>query len=179
MVEVNGPNGQSADPSHERAKKSWPNYCKRHAFLFVACSLLTRFIDAAQVTPQWAVAVMPSGAEFSLEIAADPAKRQLGYMYREHVGPREGMLFLFDSPDHHGIWMKNCKTALDIIWLNSAFRVVDMDRNAQPCPAEGACPSRFPAKPARYVLEVAGGTAEHEKLQLGDRLVILAEPPLP
>ena len=48
---------------------------------------------------EWAVAVFPSGAEFSLEIAADDDTRALGYMFRDKVGPREGMLFLFETAD--------------------------------------------------------------------------------
>lgn len=132
---------------------------------------------AAQ-TPEWAVAVFPSGTEFNLEIAAEPGKRALGYMFRERVGPNEGMLFIFDAADRHGIWMKNCKVALDIIWLDEQWRVVEIARNRQPCPESGECSSVSPFRPARYVLEVAAGVTAKEGLEPGDTLVILSEPAL-
>ncbi len=128
--------------------------------------------------PQWAVAIFPSGAEFSLEIAATDGQRRLGYMFREEVPADEGMLFLFGATDRHGIWMKNCRVPLDIIWLDEDFRVVEIAAGAQPCPADGPCPSMQPMRASRYVLEVAGGRAAEEKLTQGDLVIIHAEPPL-
>jgi uncharacterized membrane protein (UPF0127 family) len=130
-------------------------------------------------TPDWAVAVFPSGAEFTLEIAADPETRQRGYMYREHVGSAEGMLFIFATSVRHGIWMKNCKVALDIVWLDEGLRVVDIAADFKPCPAEGECVARQPMADARYVLEVAAGRTTQEGLRRGDSIVVLSEPELP
>ena len=79
------------------------------------------------------VAVLPSGEEFSLELAIDPEKRALGYMFREVVGPNEGMLFIFETVDRHGIWMKNCKVPLDLIWLDDRLRVLEVAPDQQPC----------------------------------------------
>ncbi len=140
--------------------------------------LLAAVPAAGSEAPEWAVAVFPSGTEFTLEIAATPRERMVGYMYREKVGKNEGMLFLFDATDRHGIWMKNCRVPLDIIWLDEQFRVLEIAENAQPCPAEGACPSMEPMVAARYVLEIAGGRAAEEKLARGDVLIIHSEPPL-
>lgn len=123
----------------------------------------------------WAVAIFPSGAEFSLEIAADPLSRARGYMYRESVGEREGMLFIFDEADRHGIWMMNCKVPLDIIWLDEAFRIVEIVHDLQPCEPDKPCPSALPLKPARYVIEVAGGTAARLDLQTGARIEVLSD----
>ena len=133
---------------------------------------------SAEPPPDWAVAVFPSGAEFSLEIAATPGQRRIGYMYREEIPASAGMLFLFDSTERHGIWMKNCRVPLDIIWLDKSFRVTEIFADAAPCPADGACPSMEPMQTADYVLEVAAGRAAEEKLRPGDLIVIHAEPPL-
>ena len=146
----------------------------------VIAGLLLALSSAAQsAVPDWAVAVFPSGREFGLEIAADPADRQRGYMFREHVGPNEGMLFIFETSRPHGFWMKNCKVALDLIWLDERFRVVDLALRLPPCPEEGECPMIQPLRAARYVLEVAGGTVDAEGLRRGQRLVIMSEPALP
>lgn len=147
--------------------------------LLLLVGLLLPAVPAAgSEAPEWAVAVFPSGTEFTLEIAATPRERMVGYMYRETVGRNEGMLFLFDATDRHGIWMKNCRVALDIIWLDEQFRVLEIAENAQPCPEEGPCPSMEPMVAARYVLEIAAGRAAEEKLARGDALIIHSEPAL-
>ena len=144
----------------------------------VLASVVVALLAACTVagTTEWKVAVFPSGAEFSLEIAADDAARMRGYMFRDRVGPHEGMLFLFDEPGHHAIWMKNCKVSLDIIWLDAAFRVVEIAHDLQPCPEQGPCPSSIPMRSASYVLEVAGGTARREGLEPENVIVLLEEP---
>jgi uncharacterized membrane protein (UPF0127 family) len=130
-------------------------------------------------TPHWAVAVLPSGEEFSLELAIDPAKRALGYMYREEVGPNEGMLFIFETVERHGIWMKNCKVALDLVWLDERLRVLEVAPDQQPCDPNDRCPTVQPLKAARYVLEVSAGNAQRHGLVPGARLVMLTELPSP
>ena len=144
----------------------------------IAILLFSVLPAVASDAPAWAVAVFPSGAEFSLEIAATDRERQLGYMFREDVPANEGMLFLFGETERHSIWMKNCRVALDIIWLDDNFRVVEVAVGAQPCPAEGPCPSLQPMHASRYVLEIAAGRTAEEKLVRGDLVIIHSEPPL-
>ena len=151
---------------------------------FLAAALLLdalgpQAVPAAVGIPKWAVAIMPSGADYSLEIAADAASRERGYMFREKVGPREGMLFIFDHSGRYGFWMKNCKASLDILWLDERLRIVDMALNRPPCPEDGNCPSIEPIGPSRYVLEFAAGVAVKHKLKRGDRIFIVSEPAIP
>jgi uncharacterized membrane protein (UPF0127 family) len=150
---------------------------KRRGFI-VTLALVAALPSVTAQAPEWAVAIFPSGTEFSLEIAAEPNKRALGYMFREHVGPNEGMLFIFEVAERHGIWMKNCKVALDIIWLDEQLRVVEIASNRQPCPEQGECSSVAPFRPARFVLEVAGGVTAKEGLEPGDTVIVLSEPAL-
>lgn len=161
-----------------------------HLFNFVDASMRVgrvAFVSAliclgsapAFAAPDWAVAVFPSGKEFTLEIASDPQSRATGYMFRESIGSNEGMLFIFDEPGPYTFWMKNCKVSLDIIWLDENLRVVHIARDQMPCPEDGDCPSVGPMRSARYVIEVAAGTAKREGLESGDRVTILAEPALP
>ena len=102
-----------------------------------------------------AVAVLPSGAEFTLEIAADAESRARGYMFRESVGPREGMWFVFEAAGRHGIWMKNCRVSLDLVWLDGSRRVavataIGTPYDAPPCAS---------AVRARSSAEIASGAA--------------------
>jgi uncharacterized protein len=150
---------------------------KSFGLTMLALAAIATLAEAAPA-PRWAVGVLPSGHEFALEVAADDATRGRGYMGRESVGRRDGMLFIFDASDRHSFWMKNCKVALDIVWLDSDERVVWIEANRKPCPADGECPSIVPAAPARYVVEFAAGTVATESLKLGDALVVLSDPPL-
>lgn len=128
--------------------------------------------------PKWAVAVLPSGHEFSLEVAADDESRIRGYMYRDRVGPREGMIFVFDQVGRHGIWMKNCRVSLDVVWLDERLRVLHVEERLAPCPEKGACPTHMPPQPSRYVLEFAAGTVREEKLAIGQSVIVLSDPAL-
>lgn len=136
------------------------------------------FAAAAAAAPRFAVAVFPGGAEFALEVAADPESRARGLMFREHIGANEGMIFLFDEPGRHGMWMKNCRVALDLVWLDASWRVVHVAADQRPCPADGPCPIVEPMRSARYVLEFAAGTARRERLEVGDTIAIVADPPI-
>jgi hypothetical protein len=135
-------------------------------------------LAAPAPAPRWAVAILPSGHSFSLEVAADDASRARGYMGRESVGPREGMIFVFDDESLHAFWMKDCKTSLDMVWLDTQGHVVWIAANRKPCPATGDCPSIAPPSPSRYVVEFAAGTASKESLKPGDAIVVLSDPPL-
>lgn len=145
----------------------------------VGCCTIASYAAATESPrPRWAVAVLPSGHEFALEVAADDASRARGYGGREKIGPREGMIFIFDRDDRHSFWMKDCKVALDIIWLDGNGRVVWVAAQQSPCPPSGTCPSIVPPSPGRYVLEFAAGTAASESLRHGDSVVVLSDPPL-
>lgn len=135
--------------------------------------------EALARVPPWATAVLPSGASFSLEVVADDASRARGYMGRDRVGPLEGMLFWYPEPGRFAFWMKNCRVPLDIVWLDSALRVVHVVAEARPCSPGEDCPLHEPPREARYVLEFAGGTAGKHGLGVGSTVVILADPPFP
>ena len=124
-----------------------------------------------------AVAVLPNGSSFTLEVADDPESRRVGYMNRDAVGPAAGMLFVFEEDDVHPMWMKNCKVGLDMVWLDAAHRVVEIAADRKPCPAEGECPSILPTATSRYVVEFAAGTAARESLRVGDAITVLRSPP--
>ncbi len=86
------------------------------------------------------------------EIADTPEKRERGLMYREGLKKDEGMLFVFPEENYYSFWMKNMKFPIDIIWIDGDYRIVHMERDAQPC--LDLCRSYSPKEKAKYVLEV-------------------------
>jgi len=102
------------------------------------------------------------------EIARSEGERARGLMFRETLGPAEGMFFVFDQQLRHSFWMKNMNFPLDLIWINQDKVIVDITRDAQPC--AGSCESLAPVDAAKYVLEVNAGFALKNNIQTGDRI---------
>jgi hypothetical protein len=76
------------------------------------------------------------------------------------------MIFRFGTADFHGIWMKNCKFPIDILWLDEERRVVHVAEAVPPCKAE-PCPVYNPMRKASWVIELNAGQAGREKAVLG------------
>ncbi len=112
---------------------------------------------------------LPSGNQILAELADTSAKRRLGLMFREHLAKNQGMLFIFDNEKQHGIWMKNCRIPLDILWLSAKQQVVHLQNSAIPCRSD-PCPIYSPTKKALYVLEIKAGLIQEENIRVGDLL---------
>ena len=113
--------------------------------------------------------VFPDGFVVHVEVVADEEMRAQGLMYRDHLDPDKGMLFVFPRDDVFSFWMKNTRIPLDMIWIDANHRLVGLKENVPPCRVPD-CPSYGPGVVARYVLEVAGGEAAKHNLKVGDAL---------
>ena len=113
--------------------------------------------------------ILPDGIVVSVEIAADDETRAQGLMYRDHIDPGKGMLFVFPRDDVFSFWMKNTRIPLDMIWIDANRRIAGIKENVPPCRVDD-CPSYGPGVIARYVLEVGGGEAAKHGLKVGDVL---------
>lgn len=111
-----------------------------------------------------------AGERYQVEIAADDATRARGLMFRDTLPDGTGMLFIHDREEPQAYWMKNTRIPLDILYFDSALKLVSQQRNVPPCSAGNACPSYPSQRPARYVLELNAGEAERLKLENGTEL---------
>lgn len=110
------------------------------------------------------------GKRYVVEIADDEAERAQGLMFRDELPADHGMLFLHDREEPLAYWMKNTKIPLDILYFDTARRLVSQQRDVPPCTLGDACPP-YPSKaPARYVLELNAGQAKALKLRDGAEL---------
>jgi uncharacterized membrane protein (UPF0127 family) len=80
-----------------------------------------------------------------------------------------GVLLVFRGSGFHGIWMKNCRFPIDIIWIDEERRVVHVAENVPPCRSD-PCPSYEPLRRASYVLEVNAGQARQDGATVGATL---------
>jgi uncharacterized membrane protein (UPF0127 family) len=112
---------------------------------------------------------LKEGTTITAELAVSKHERQRGLMYRDGLGKGERMLFVFDEEDKYPFWMKNVNFPIDIIWINSDFRVVDA-QTAVPCTDH--CRNYLPEYPAMYVLEVPAGFADAHGIETGSPIDI-------
>jgi hypothetical protein len=111
--------------------------------------------------------ILADGFVVSVEIAADPETRAQGLMYRDHIDPDKGMIFVFGRDDVFTFWMKNTRIPLDMIWIDANRRVAGIMENVPPCKVDD-CPTYGPGVVARYVLELGGGEAKKHNMKVGD-----------
>ena len=92
---------------------------RRHALqpTFVAAALATVFAAACHDTRPAVVVQPKTGAAVAVyvEVADTPDTQTRGLMYRAHLAPDDGMIFLFDREQNHSFWMKNTSLPLDML----------------------------------------------------------------
>jgi uncharacterized membrane protein (UPF0127 family) len=112
---------------------------------------------------------LPDGAVVRAEVMRTEQDMRRGMMFRESLAPNRGMLFIHGSPGKYPYWMYQVKVPLDIIWLDSRKRVVEISENTPPCTTAEAsqCPNYGGNHEALIVLELAGGVARKHGIQTG------------
>jgi len=137
------------------------SYCRA-----VLTAALLLGVSAASAEPAVIPLTLPSGKVLQVEVMVSDQDRAMGLMFRPSLPSDRGMLFLFETPDFHGIWMKNCKFPIDILWLDETKHVVHVAEKVPPCKAE-PCPVYTPLRRASWVVELNAGRARREGAAVG------------
>jgi len=107
---------------------------------------------------------------FNVRLATTEADRVQGLSGVDKLSSDEGVLMVFD--DAHtdtGIWMKDMKIPIDIIWMNNDKKVIYIVMDASP--ELGESKTFRPNSVAKYVLEVPAGTAKKSAIKIGDTAI--------
>jgi uncharacterized membrane protein (UPF0127 family) len=140
-------------------------------------------------------AVKIGGKTFFLEVVADDASRMRGLGGRTDIPPDGGMLFVFPTLQDNnrgGFVMRDCFTDIDIIFLDSAGRVITMHEMKKEDPrgtypnegAEGEMSNdvyekrlkKYPSRyPYHFVIELKGGTLPSLAVKEGDKIALPIE----
>ncbi|AHY47399.1 protein of unknown function (DUF192) [Rubrobacter radiotolerans] len=105
--------------------------------------------------------------ELRAEIADTDATRAQGLMFRESLGERCGMLFVYPSERELSFWMRNTLIPLSIAYIDSEGRIVDLQDME---PLDDEPPNYASAEPAQYALEVNEGFFRENGVRVGDRV---------
>jgi uncharacterized membrane protein (UPF0127 family) len=84
-------------------------------------------------------------------------------MYRAHLAPDTGMLFLFDRESVQTFWMKNTLIPLDMIFISADHKIAGIVYDAEP----QTLSVRSVVDPSQYVLEIGGGLSAQLGLRAG------------
>jgi hypothetical protein len=101
-----------------------------------------------------------------VEVARNPAERNLGLMYRKSLGKNKGMLFVFDEEKKQTFVMKNTYIPLDMIFISRDMRIEGWVENATPLSQQQYAID----KPSQYVLEVNAFFCKDQGIATGDEI---------
>jgi hypothetical protein len=139
------------------------------AILTIASAItLTALPARSQGTPQPKLPTMELRAGMHViqaELASTAASRQLGLMWRQVMGPNEGMLFVFEAPGPQCFWMKNTLLPLSIAFLADDGTIVNI-ADMKPLDETSHCSAR----PVRFALEMHQGWFAKRGFKAGSKI---------
>ncbi|MEM0148032.1 MAG: DUF192 domain-containing protein [Candidatus Micrarchaeaceae archaeon] len=99
-------------------------------------------------------------------IADTWVKRMLGLMYFENLPINTCMLFIFGNESLHEIWMHGMLFSIDVLWIDSNMKIIDIQENLPPCKGIN-CKIYKPCKPSKYIIELEAGYIKKNKIKKG------------
>ena len=105
-------------------------------------------------------------ATFTIRVARTDAERRQGLSGTAKLDDSQAMILAFPGDNRWGVWMKDMRYPIDIIWLNESKWVVDVRRNVKP---ESYPTTYRPGIDARYVVEVKAGAVDRHRITIGSR----------
>jgi uncharacterized protein len=96
------------------------------------------------------------------EVANTFDTRAQGLMFRNYLGPSEGMLFVFPLSDTHCMWMKNTLIPLSVAFMDEKGKIITI-AEMRPQTENSHCA----AAPAKFALEMSGGWFSAKNIRPG------------
>lgn len=114
---------------------------------------------------------LPGGKIIHVETRTSEMEMMRGMMFRTSLAPDRGMLYVHKTPGLYSYWTYQYEIPLDMIWMDTGHRIVEIVENAQPCHVKASeCPRFGGTKVSRYHLELAAGMAGKYGIEVGQRL---------
>ncbi len=102
--------------------------------------------------------------KYSVEIAETQEEKEKGLSNRKELKENEGMLFVYDKPQHLSFWMKDTEIPLDIIFISEDLEVISVHQG------KPMSEDLIEEDDAQYVLEVNqnSGIKPEDELEFED-----------
>lgn len=105
------------------------------------------------------------------EVAKSGWQKTKGLMFRDSLAKNAGLLMRFEKESRPGIWMPFMRFPIDIIFISSDRRVVDVKEKALPISRHPKTWRIYmPKAKCKWILEVNAGRAREAKTKIGDGL---------
>jgi uncharacterized protein len=104
---------------------------------------------------------------FNIWLAADDQHRELGLMYVRKLDENAGMLFVYPEPFRIGMWMKDTFIPLDMLFVNSKGKVVQVVERTTPQSLNTIASDTA----VLGVIELNAGTAARLHIRVGSQVM--------
>lgn len=115
------------------------------------------------------------GETWTVELAFTVRERWEGLSGRDTLDVEKGMLFVYPRAENLIFCMRECHIPIDIVFIGSDLRVVNT-YEMQVEPDRAGSVSYSSNLPARYALELAGGTLRRLGVRIGDKVEFFGIP---
>lgn len=133
-------------------------------FTLVLIALVISYVlDHFKPTTQLSI----GGAGFyNVRVADTEGKRIKGLSGVEKLAINEGLLMVFEADGDHGIWMKDMRMPIDVVWLDKDKKVTYM--RASLSPDSGTRETfKAPQPTTRYIVELPEGAIKINAIRKG------------
>lgn len=114
---------------------------------------------------------LPAGGQIRAQVVLTQREMESGMKFRDALPQGRGMLFVHNKSAPYVYWMSNVRVPLDIVFMDSSHRIVEIAADTPPCakkPEE--CPVYGGHASEQFVLELRAGEAQRLGLHQGQTL---------
>lgn len=137
----------------------------RAAATLLAAALLAFAAPGRAEAPPKLAQLKVAGHALRAEVVTTVEKRMKGLMFREKLGANDGMLFVFDEPGYHAMWMKNTPLPLSVAFVDGEGRILNI-LDMEPHTLD----QHMAAGPARFAIETNKGWFAQRRIKAGDKV---------
>lgn len=101
----------------------------------------------------------------SLEVAKTSQQQQQGLMHRKYLCPKCGMIFVYPRDAMQSFWMKNTYIPLDMIFVNSKGKIINIYIDTIPNNSQIIYSSD---EPVQYIIELNANIVQKLNITIGD-----------
>jgi uncharacterized membrane protein (UPF0127 family) len=127
------------------------------ALFIIFVVVLVVFVVLPSITEPTTTNLQLGSSIFHARVATNDDDRTRGLSGVTELKSDQALLMAFPSEGECGIWMKDMKVPIDIVWLNKDKKVIYIVLSASP----DSYPKVFkPKTPAKYVVELPAGMVD-------------------
>jgi uncharacterized membrane protein (UPF0127 family) len=110
------------------------------------------------------------GEKIKLDVADDKCKIELGLSGTKSLENNRGMVFIPEKEGNYGFWMKEMNFTIDIVWVDSNFNIVGIEKSLKPDTYPNVFGEKYLSK---YILELSFGFCDKNNVVVGNKIYFL------